>query len=327
MEIIINKDKILKIEDKMNLVDFLELADMLMPFSKVAVTEAKAEVSTPRLIGRPPAEKSKWYIDGKESGKIKSVKSNPYHKPKTKRKMRHKWLNREHALQAIKLHYLGTGEQKEAFTIQEGMSWVELSKSFSGLIKRFKIKPGEIGLSHFKRDRITSLINSPYDNNLKRKEKKNGNGSKSDETDIMKQVYNLRQSEMDFSEIKKKLGISNNKARRLYRKYYNKMYHKEHPNGEIQVVEIADKEQDNINKDEHPNIKIAEQHLIKFFSEIDRHTPEQIEQTIILLSNFLKNVKTRKGDKEDILDFLNQHFPNQLTPIVNPDDIDNWLLK
>jgi hypothetical protein len=338
MEIIINNSKVLRTEDRMTLAEFLELAEHLKPFIKYSGFSVKTEVVIPAqshpAISTPTPARTQWYVDGKDvTGKTKPVPPKPYIKYKTKRKMRHKWLNREHALEAIRIHYTGTAQEKEAFAKKEGMDWLELSKGFSMLMKRFKMKPSEIGLTRFTRDRSESLASSPYDNNLKRKERRD----KSGEDGLMKQIYDLRQSGMDFADIKRQVGVSNNEARRLFKRYYNRIYQQgykqsQRSNQPQQEQVTYEPQQENITfapptQEEHPNIKIAEQHLVQFFSEINRHTPEQIKQTINLLSNFLKNVKGRKGDRDDILDFLNQYFPNQLTPIVNPDDIDNWLVN
>jgi DNA-binding transcriptional regulator YiaG len=284
--------------------------------------------------------------------------------------MRHRWDNREQALEAIKIHYTGTPGQKQVFANKEGQPWVELMKGFSALIKRFKIKPSEIGVSRFGRD--VALRNNTSTKSTKPTTNKNeklnemhkllkqgisqaqiarilgvsemtihhwkrgvhvsrvtkANIVRPDNSEMAEQIYKMRQSGMDFSEIKKKFNITNNQSRRLYQKHYNKMYHQKIPMEDMpQTLPQTSPQSQPQQANSNSNIQIAEQQLIQFFSEIDRHTPEQVKQTVNILSNFLRGVKGLKGDKDDILNFLSQNFPNQLTPIVSPDDLDNWLVQ
>ena len=340
MEIIINNSKSLKTEDKMTLAELLELADCLKPFIKYATTgipytptqRAKDFQTTPTPI------QPTWYIDDKVSGNAEEPTPKPkksyYIKHKKRGAIGHRWKGRDHIISALKVHYLGSKEEKEAYGAKEGMNWIELSKGFSALIKRFKIKPSEIGIPRFGKD--ASRKYNPNYANLGNTGYHKTKGEDNEEG-LMEQIYKLRQEGMDFAEIHRQVGVSNKEARKLYARYYNRTYQQEykrtHPQYQSKnksYVPVAQQQEQLMpaqvtSVQEHPNIKIAEQHLVQFFSEIDKHTPEQVKQTIQLLSNFLRNVKNRKGDTEDVLDFLNEHFPNQLTPIVNPDDIENWL--
>lgn len=60
-------------------------------------------------------------------------------------------LDRNKAVEVLKLHYHGTKEQKHAFAKKYNNDWNEMSKAFSNLRKKFNIPAEEIGLRYFPR--------------------------------------------------------------------------------------------------------------------------------------------------------------------------------
>ena len=60
-----------------------------------------------------------------------------------------KWKERDEVIEALKIHYTGTKEEKLRFAEIKGkgeVNWNTICKSFSALRKRWNVKPSEIGL-------------------------------------------------------------------------------------------------------------------------------------------------------------------------------------
>jgi hypothetical protein len=206
-------------------------------------------------------------------------------KTKIKRaKARHNWneQGRDNVIEMIKIHYTGTKEDRDRLAKKHNDSYLNLSKSFSGLIKRFNIKPGEIGLKKFKKEF----------KNENKEEIKNFINKMSEK------VYDMRiKDNKEFSEIRKELNITNTEARQYYKRHYDF----------INKQQILENNEFNGNNNYTPiKIKTAEEELIKFFNEIELHTPEQIQKAIMLLYDYLKNLKGREIMANDIIEFLNE---------------------
>jgi hypothetical protein len=61
------------------------------------------------------------------------------------------WKDRNEVLKVLKIHYHGTKEDKTRYADNLKVTWNYLTKSFHLLIKRYDIKPYEIGLTRFKK--------------------------------------------------------------------------------------------------------------------------------------------------------------------------------
>jgi len=211
-------------------------------------------------------------------------------KTKTKKikraKARHNWneQGRDSVVEMIKVHYTGTKEDRDRLAKKHNDSYLNLSKSFSNLIKRFNIKPGEIGLKEFKKEN--------------EKESKNKEEIKNFINKMSEKVYDMRiKDNKEFSEIRKELNITNTEARQYYKRHYDF----------INKQQILENNEFNGNGNNNPiKIRTAEEELIKFFNEIELHTPEQIQKAIMLLYDYLKNLKGREIMANDIIEFLNE---------------------
>jgi hypothetical protein len=115
---------------------------------------------------------------------------------------------------------------------------------------------------------------------------------------MSEKVYDMRiKDNKEFSEIRKELNITNTEARQYYKRHYDF----------INKQQILENNEFNGNNNYTPiKIKTAEEELIKFFNEIELHTPEQIQKAIMLLYDYLKNLKGREIMANDIIEFLNE---------------------
>jgi len=64
-----------------------------------------------------------------------------------------RWTDRNEVLDAIKVHYFGTEADKERLSQKKGKSWKDIVKSFWNLTKRYDIKPAELGLKKWGKER------------------------------------------------------------------------------------------------------------------------------------------------------------------------------
>jgi len=71
-----------------------------------------------------------------------------YRKRKTARKRKFSSI-RDEALRILRIHYHGKKEHKEAIAKEYSTEWIELSKGFSNVRKRWNIAPDEVGLIEF----------------------------------------------------------------------------------------------------------------------------------------------------------------------------------
>jgi DNA-binding MarR family transcriptional regulator len=72
---------------------------------------------------------------------------------KTRKPVASRWINREEVLNALKVHYFGTEKDKQNVARAKNKSWNDITKSFWALTKRHNIKPSELGLTKWGKER------------------------------------------------------------------------------------------------------------------------------------------------------------------------------
>lgn len=100
----------------------------------------------------------------KKEGKVK-VNLTKEGKMRKRASPKVRWTDREEVLKLIRIHFKGTDEDKEKFARSKGMEWGSLIKVISHLIKRFNIKPYEIGVSELRK----KMGRKPQDESGKRR--------------------------------------------------------------------------------------------------------------------------------------------------------------
>jgi hypothetical protein len=62
-----------------------------------------------------------------------------------------KWKDKNEVLKVLKIHYHGNKEDKLRYANNIGVTWQYLTKNFHLLLKRFNVKPYEVGLTKFRK--------------------------------------------------------------------------------------------------------------------------------------------------------------------------------
>jgi hypothetical protein len=347
MNIILKNRRVFTIEDEnISLEEYIDIAQKLKGFedgnSNFEMSRTPSNVAPLNFKNIKPNPITKPYkpVQYLEGERVRTGKA--MIRGKGKWKIRHRWGSREKAVQAIKIHYLGNIDQKLKFAEEEGLDWIELSKSFSAIIKRYGITPKEIGVPKFGKT-TWSYVNERKSKGKAKKERINAEETE----ELAKKVYDMRQGGMDFSDIRKKLEISNNDARKLFKKYYNRIYMRQYIKD---YREEAKKKEENLEGKEYededvqkatqefsravqefdrtenmlPKVDIAENEFLRFFNDINNRSPEHIEKGILLLRDFLKS-NGGSGNSQEIIDYLNQRFEGLTTTTIHPEDIKRWI--
>jgi hypothetical protein len=98
---------------------------------------------------------TKTYKDGtpKIAGVNRDGKTNAWRSGEAKTIRRRGSLphtaTREGAVACLNLHYHGTKEQKETYARSIGKTWIDISKSLFIVIRKYNIKPSEVGMIRF----------------------------------------------------------------------------------------------------------------------------------------------------------------------------------
>lgn len=168
MKIIINENESyeIKIEEitLKSLVDLVDRLNNAFPSDKItAYVSGQTIVTNPRetetLINGFQVRTKRKYTKQNQKP-IKTINKKP-------KKMNPKGIipfrtNRDETIKVFKLHYFGTKEDKERYVteintndkLKNSLTWNEdVVKSLSGLRKRFKITPGEVGIKEFPKTR------------------------------------------------------------------------------------------------------------------------------------------------------------------------------
>jgi len=81
---------------------------------------------------------------------VNSTKKPRKYKKRSRRKALITWNDRNEVIKALKLHYSGTKTQKSKYADSKNVpDWNYISKSLTGLRRRFNIRPKEVGLNRF----------------------------------------------------------------------------------------------------------------------------------------------------------------------------------
>jgi CRISPR/Cas system CSM-associated protein Csm2 small subunit len=91
-----------------------------------------------------------WMNKNREKyNKTKTTKG----KVRQRKPMQSRWEGRDEALAVIKTHYFGTKQEKEEWSRKKGKPWNTIVKALYNLTKRYKIKPSDLGLQRWGKDR------------------------------------------------------------------------------------------------------------------------------------------------------------------------------
>lgn len=71
-----------------------------------------------------------------------------------------RWKDRNEVLNAVKIHYFGTDEEKNQFAEMKNTTWMNVMKAINNLRRRFNVKPQEVGLEEFPNKRGKKSIKS-----------------------------------------------------------------------------------------------------------------------------------------------------------------------
>jgi hypothetical protein len=139
MKVKINDEETYEInlKDEYSREEFASLLEKLDKISNLIQTPAFL-TNKKKKAGRPKLEKP-----------TQSLPASIPKKSRKKSKVRVRWDNRDEVLKALNIHYNGTKEDKQAYAREKGIDWDKLIKGFSGLRKRYNVKPKELGISKF----------------------------------------------------------------------------------------------------------------------------------------------------------------------------------
>ena len=127
-------------------------------------TESNKEISADKfleLLGRfeKIVKLIKLNKDVKLFKKTKIKRDNVEHKPRT-------WADtREKALDLLQYYYHGTREDKKRIEKITGTSFYKISKATTGFVKRYNVKPEEIGLNSWEgkiKEKVPNYIIKSY---------------------------------------------------------------------------------------------------------------------------------------------------------------------